>query len=279
MADMRYEQYGPSMGYQPHEKIPTGYPNRPIPISRYGNNPMPNGNQLRMASHQGLRMSDQGRGMPLGDSTLGDRGMVMNAMDDDPSYGYGMPAGRNMIQRAPSMMSDSLDNLSLQSQQMGRQGSYASTPKLSASGLEFRQDPLKAKRIAYKAYVNIFHKRNSVTDKNYVLPSSFLFPQPAITPEHLKSFSVEMLLYIFYSMPLNRLQLQAAIELYARDMVYHRAKQLWYQREKTSANYAQVNCSKVFDSKSCTFLACSEVFKISDIIPLTELNEYLRKAS
>ena len=62
-------------------------------------------------------------------------------------------------------------------------------------------------------------------------------------------------------------------------MVYHRAKQLWYQREKTSANYAQVNCSKVFDSKSCTFLACSEVFKISDIIPLTELNEYLRKAS
>ena len=102
------------------------------------------------------------------------------------------------------MMSDSLDNLSLQSQQMGfrhlsclknsRQGSYASTPKLSASGLEFRQDPLRrrSRGVAsrYKAYVNIFHKRNSVTDKNYVLPSSFLFPQPAITPEHLKSFSV-----------------------------------------------------------------------------------------
>ena len=66
-------------------------------------------------------------------------------------------------------------------------------------------------------------------------------------------------------------------------MVYHREKQLWYQRDKSAVHYSQMNsqmlpCNKVFNCEHCQFSACDEVLDTSDIISLNEINEYLKRA-
>ncbi len=51
---------------------------------------------------------------------------------------------------------------------------------------------------------------------------------PALKDSHLAKFHLETLLYIFYAMPRDVLQLYAAQELYARKWRYHRELKLWF---------------------------------------------------
>ena len=53
--------------------------------------------------------------------------------------------------------------------------------------------------------------------------------------------------------------------------------QRWYHKEKQSANYAVVNCGQVFVVDSLSFTPCSEVFKITEILSLNELSEFIKK--
>ena len=59
--------------------------------------------------------------------------------------------------------------------------------------------------------------------------------------------------------------------------MYHKEKQLWYHKEKQSANYAVVNCGQVFVMESLSFNPCNEVFKITEVLSLNELNEFIKK--
>ena len=69
----------------------------------------------------------------------------------------------------------------------------------------------------------------------------------------------------------------AAQELYSREFVYHKSKKIWYRKEKTSANYAVINCGEVFVPSSWSFTTCSEVFKINELLSVNELNEFIKK--
>ncbi|CBK22222.2 uncharacterized protein [Blastocystis hominis] len=285
MSEMRYEQYGPAMGYQQYmDKGQGTYQGRGVPPMRYGTPTMANSSQMRMPRYQGMRGNEMGRAMPKNDMGMPDRKGAMNQLDDEAAYNYMAQANRNMPQRSSGMYSDAMDPMGHPSQALNsRQGSFPSSARATPSEVDYHPDAFEAKIPPYKQIIDIFNFTNSVDSYNYVLPSTYIFPQPTITPAHIKSFSTDLLLYIFYCLPLTRHQLLAAAELYARDMVYHREKQTWFQRDKSTPLYAQANCptvpcSRVFRCELCQFMPCEEVLKSSDIIPLSEINEYLKRA-
>lgn len=70
----------------------------------------------------------------------------------------------------------------------------------------------------------------------------------------------------------------AAQELYAREYVFHKVKQMWFKKEKQSSNYAVVNCCEMLDLDSCTFVHCKDVHRIIDVLSINELNEYVKNA-
>ena len=55
---------------------------------------------------------------------------------------------------------------------------------------------------------------------------------PALKTSHLSKFTVETLMYIFYMMPRDTLQVYAAKELYAREWRYHKDIKLWLTRSR-----------------------------------------------
>ena len=83
-------------------------------------------------------------------------------------------------------------------------------------------------------------------------------------------------MYIFFSMPEDRLQVMAAMELCSRDYLYHKIKGNWYR--KGSSNYASSKCVEVFDLESFTFVSCEEEYKNRDFVTVSELQECLKKA-
>ena len=55
---------------------------------------------------------------------------------------------------------------------------------------------------------------------------------PALKTSHLSKFTLETLMYIFYMMPRDTLQVYAAKELYAREWRYHKDIKLWLTRSR-----------------------------------------------
>ncbi|KAK8821139.1 hypothetical protein WA538_005768, partial [Blastocystis sp. DL] len=262
MADMRYDQYGGPMGYSSREKVQMNYPGRSVPTSRYGMMTMGNAAQNRAMMQQGMGMG-------------GDRGMSMGSPDDmDGPYTYGMMQGNR---GAMPMYQRMQKNSDMDMGGMGPQ-SYRSSQIPSSAYSMSAKSLSEEKRSLYKYYAGvIMGPVKTIESFNYVLPSSCMFPLPSVTQANIHSFSVSLLLYIFYTMPRDALQLYAAQELYQRDFVFHKLNKRWYRKEKTSANYAVYNCGEVFLLENWSFAPCKEVFRISELLSLNDINEFIKK--
>jgi len=83
----------------------------------------------------------------------------------------------------------------------------------------------------YASFSSPFAEGPSRREPDYYLPACY-YTQPPMQPAAMKMpmFSEETLLYIFYSMPKDALQLHAAAELHARDWRYHKDHKLWFTR-------------------------------------------------
>lgn len=62
--------------------------------------------------------------------------------------------------------------------------------------------------------------------------SGYYMQPPALKTSHLSKFTLETLMYIFYMMPRDTLQVYAAKELYAREWRYHKDIKLWLTRSR-----------------------------------------------
>ena len=65
-----------------------------------------------------------------------------------------------------------------------------------------------------------------------VAVSGYYMQPPALKTSHLSKFTLETLMYIFYMMPRDTLQVYAAKELYAREWRYHKDIKLWLTRSR-----------------------------------------------
>eukprot|EP00823_Brevimastigomonas_motovehiculus_P001932 TRINITY_DN1272_c0_g4_i1.p1 TRINITY_DN1272_c0_g4~~TRINITY_DN1272_c0_g4_i1.p1 ORF type:complete len:394 (+),score=184.48 TRINITY_DN1272_c0_g4_i1:2-1183(+) len=65
-------------------------------------------------------------------------------------------------------------------------------------------------------------------EPDYVLPHCYYIQPPTLKATHFTRFAVETLLYIFYNMPRDSLQLYAARELYTREWRYHKELRVWF---------------------------------------------------
>jgi CCR4-NOT transcription complex subunit 2 len=83
----------------------------------------------------------------------------------------------------------------------------------------------------YATFASPFADGPSKREPDFYLPSCY-YTQPPMQPASMKiqMFTEETLLYIFYSMPRDILQLHAATELYMRDWRYHKEHKLWFTR-------------------------------------------------
>eukprot|EP01138_Halocafeteria_seosinensis_P015523 gb/GECG01015841.1/.p1 GENE.gb/GECG01015841.1/~~gb/GECG01015841.1/.p1 ORF type:complete len:546 (+),score=80.73 gb/GECG01015841.1/:1-1638(+) len=64
-------------------------------------------------------------------------------------------------------------------------------------------------------------------EPEYSLPDCYKHPHPPLKTGHFKKFTLETLIYIFYSMPRDVLQAYAAQELYRRGWRFHQDLRLW----------------------------------------------------
>lgn len=64
-------------------------------------------------------------------------------------------------------------------------------------------------------------------ESEYNLPDCYKTPHPPLRTGHFKKFTLETLVYIFYSMPRDILQAYAAQELYRRGWRFHQELRLW----------------------------------------------------
>ncbi|KNB45707.1 hypothetical protein JH06_0745 [Blastocystis sp. subtype 4] len=205
MADMHYDQYGTPLGYSSREKLPVGYSNRTMSSSRYNTSAMGNSSQNR-ALHQ--------QGMGVWSSSVGDRGMAMSAGDDmDGGYTYGtIQSGRGNVQSyvRGSQKGSDLDSKGMntpQSRPTVPMGSNSYIPKLASA--DRISDEMKEKQIFYKLYAGVaFGRVDPVQNFNYVLSPNYSFPSPKVSVNHIHTFSTSLLLYIFYSMPRDVLQVE-----------------------------------------------------------------------
>ena len=62
--------------------------------------------------------------------------------------------------------------------------------------------------------------------------AGYYMQPPALKTSHLSKFTLETLMYIFYMMPRDTLQVYAAKELYAREWRYHKDIKLWLTRSR-----------------------------------------------
>lgn len=67
-----------------------------------------------------------------------------------------------------------------------------------------------------------------VQDLEAPIPSCFAVSAPPLRTGHFKKFGDATLMYIFYCMPRDTLQLYAAHELYARGWHYHVEARMWF---------------------------------------------------
>ena len=74
---------------------------------------------------------------------------------------------------------------------------------------------------------------------DYVLPYCYYMQPPALKTSHLSKFTLETLMYIFYMMPRDTLQVYAAKELYAREWRYHKDTKLWLTRQSAGSGRRQ----------------------------------------
>jgi CCR4-NOT transcription complex subunit 2 len=73
---------------------------------------------------------------------------------------------------------------------------------------------------------------------DYTLPACYYIAPPTLKTSHLSKFAHETLLYVFYNMPRDQMQVLAAKELYNRGWKYHKQLQLWFKSD-SAANPAQ----------------------------------------
>lgn len=83
----------------------------------------------------------------------------------------------------------------------------------------------------YASFTSPFADGPSRKEPEYHLPLCY-YMQPPMQPAESKVqlFSDETLIYAFYALPRDLLQVTAAVELYNRDWRFHKALQLWFIR-------------------------------------------------
>jgi CCR4-NOT transcription complex subunit 2 len=87
----------------------------------------------------------------------------------------------------------------------------------------------------HKSFANPIGESPVSKEPNYVLPASYRITQPALKTGHLARFEVSTLMYIFYAMPKDALQMFAAAELYSRDWRYHHELRAWFHKEQQAS--------------------------------------------
>ena len=81
-------------------------------------------------------------------------------------------------------------------------------------------------------------KQSAQFDPDAMLPACYdVQAPPAVTK--IKNFSERTLFYIFYTMPQDTLQLEAARELSRRGWIYHKELRLWLLRDDRARVYAR----------------------------------------
>eukprot|EP01099_Mayorella_cantabrigiensis_P000618 TRINITY_DN126_c0_g2_i2.p1 TRINITY_DN126_c0_g2~~TRINITY_DN126_c0_g2_i2.p1 ORF type:complete len:704 (-),score=159.28 TRINITY_DN126_c0_g2_i2:3-1949(-) len=83
----------------------------------------------------------------------------------------------------------------------------------------------------YPSFVSPFAEAPSRREPEFLLPHCYYVQPPLLPPRSkLGLLSDETIFYIFYSMPKDPLQADAATELYNRDWRYHKEHQRWFRR-------------------------------------------------
>lgn len=83
----------------------------------------------------------------------------------------------------------------------------------------------------YATFASPFTDTPSRREPEYHLPVCYYMQPPMQPPEQkIAHFADETLIYIFYAMPQDLLQMVAAIELHNRDWRFHKGLQLWFTR-------------------------------------------------
>ncbi|KAJ1919186.1 transcriptional regulator [Mycoemilia scoparia] len=70
-----------------------------------------------------------------------------------------------------------------------------------------------------------------VVEPEYILPDCYNAQKPPPAATKVSLFQTETLFYIFYTNPLDKLQLLAAEELQKRGLTYHKDLQRWFERD------------------------------------------------
>lgn len=90
---------------------------------------------------------------------------------------------------------------------------------------------LNSAEILYPSFVSPFAEGPSRREPEFLLPHCYYVQPPLLPPRSkLQLLSEETIFYIFYSMPKDPLQADAAAELYNRDWRYHKEHQRWFRR-------------------------------------------------
>ncbi|CAK8575964.1 unnamed protein product [Lathyrus sativus] len=83
----------------------------------------------------------------------------------------------------------------------------------------------------HKTFKSPWAEESAKGDPEFNVPQCYYAEQPpALHLGYFSKFSVETLFYIFYSMPKDKAQLCAAIELNKRGWFYHKEYRLWFTR-------------------------------------------------
>lgn len=69
----------------------------------------------------------------------------------------------------------------------------------------------------------------AVREPQFTLPACYTFvTPPSLKPGHFEKFTLETLLFVFYSSPRDTMQWLAATELYDRKWRYHKDNKMWF---------------------------------------------------
>merc|ERR1712048_1383541 len=94
---------------------------------------------------------------------------------------------------------------------------------------------LNSPECLYSTFVSPWADSPARRDPDFLLPMCYFTSTPAMKPQYLHKFREDTLIYVFYNMPRDSLQLQAARELYSRNWRYHKEFKLWFTGNPDSA--------------------------------------------
>ncbi|KAH9318638.1 hypothetical protein KI387_020407, partial [Taxus chinensis] len=93
----------------------------------------------------------------------------------------------------------------------------------------------------YRTFASPWADGPAKGEPEYTLPQCYSQPTLRLQPGYFTKFTQETLFYIFYSMPNDAAQLQAASELYRRGWFYHKELRMWLMHVPSTEPLVKTN--------------------------------------